>query len=260
MTLSNEVFGFNPELALLLAIMSYQAYILNENAALFLPDGFKLKSTITTVAGEAFGYIAESRDTIIVAFRGTKTLTNISSYLDAIQIQFPFVKNSGKTHRGITKIYQSFRNTLINEIKRLSPKKGFMVTGHSLGGSLAALLTLDVAVHTKFKNPILYSFASLPIADHVFTKRFYDEVKNSIRIVNVYDAISNCMTPLFFKNRPLLNLPVGQEFQLNFNNNRFIQNHRILCYIHFLSKRYPHSYRTLCEKYPGFCPDTSMCE
>lgn len=261
MKTNKEVFPFDEKLALFLAVMSYQAYMVYDSSVFMLPPHFQLQHVITSRSGETFGFIAKSKDSVVVAFRGTKTMDNVCSYLDVLLTPYLYVKNSGKTHRGITRIYESFRDSLLQKIKKIYSKgMKLMVTGHSLGGGIAALFTLDAAVNTPFKNPILYSFASLPIADEAFTKQFYEEVINSIRIVNVHDAISNCMTPLFFKNKPLLNLPIGQEFQLNFKNNRFIQNHRILCYIEFLSKQYPEAYKELCSKYPGFCPETSVCE
>ena len=256
-----ELFEFDGKMALFLAVMSYKAYIVHELCTIELPKHFEMKREIVSDSGETFGFIAESVDSLVVAFRGTKTMDNVSSYLDISQIPYTYVSNSGLTHRGITKIYSTFRNALLADINHLySYDKKLLVTGHSLGGSLAALFTLDAAVNTNFKNPILYSFASLPIADEGFTKKFYEEVKNSIRVVNVHDAISNCMTPLFFKNKPLLNLPIGQEYRLNFKNRRYIQNHRILCYIHFLSKQFPIEYKELNNKYPDFFPDTSLCE
>ncbi|MBN3554647.1 lipase family protein [Fictibacillus nanhaiensis] len=256
-----ELFVFDAEMALFLAVMSYKAYIVHEFCTIELPKHYEMKHEIITESGETFGFIAESEDFLVVAFRGTKTMDNVSSYLDVAQIPYSYVSNSGLTHRGITKIYSTFRDALLADIRQLySNEKKLLVTGHSLGGSLAALFTLDAAVNTHFHNPILYSFASLPIANEDFTKKFYEEVKNSIRVVNVHDAISNCMTPLFFKNKPLLNLPIGEEYQLNFKNRRYIQNHRILCYIHFLSMQYPNEYKELYSKYPGFFPDTSHCK
>ncbi|MED1865342.1 lipase family protein [Fictibacillus nanhaiensis] len=258
---TKELFMFDGEMALFLAVMSYKAYMVHELCTIELPTDYKMKREIVSESGESFGFIAESEDNLVVAFRGTKTMDNVSSYLDVSQIPYTYVLNSGLTHRGITRIYSTFRDAILTDIKMLySDDKKLLITGHSLGGSLAALFTLDAAVNTNFHNPILYSFASLPIADENFTKRFYDEVKNSIRVVNIHDAISNCMTPLFFKNKPLLNLPIGQEYKLNFKNRRYIQNHRILCYIHFLSKQYPIEYKALNNKYPDFFPDTSLCE
>ncbi|WP_416731005.1 lipase family protein [Fictibacillus sp. JL2B1089] len=258
---TKESYVFDAQMALFLAVMSYKAYIVHDLCTIELPKHYEMKREIITDSGETFGFIAESEDSLVVAFRGTKTMDNVSSYLDVSQIPYTYVTNSGLTHRGITKIYSTFRDSLLEDINQhYSADKKLLVTGHSLGGSLAALFTLDAAVNTNFKNPILYSFASLPIADENFTKKFYKEVKNSIRVVNVHDAISNCMTPLFFKNKPLLNLPIGQEYKLNFKNRLYIQNHRILCYIHFLIKQYPIEYKELHKKYPGFFPVTSLCE
>ncbi|MBH0161567.1 lipase family protein [Fictibacillus sp. 26RED30] len=261
MKITKELFVFDGEMALFLAVMSYKAYIVHELSTIELPKHYEMKRAIVSDSGETFGFIAESEDSLVVAFRGTKTIDNVSSYLDVSQVPYIYVTDSGLTHRGITKIYSTFRDALLADINQLyTGDKQLLVTGHSLGGSLAALFTLDAAVNTNFINPILYSFASLPIANEDFTKKFYEEVINSIRVVNVHDAISNCMTPLFFKNKPLLNLPIGQEYQLNFKNRKYIQNHRILCYIHFLSKQYPIEYKKLCNKYPGFFPESTICE
>jgi triacylglycerol lipase len=239
--------------------MSYHAYKIDVDSNFVLPEGYTLNRVILSVAAEVFGFIAESADTIVVAFRGTASLKNVNSYLDISQISYPFVKNSGKTHRGITRIYQAARYPIMNEINTLSPKKRLLVTGHSLGGGLAALFALDAAVNTKFQNPILYTFATLPIGDECFQKRFYKEVKNSIRIVNVYDSVSNRVTPFLFRKDPLLNQPVGQEIRLSFQYSSAVLNHKIICYFYDLCELYPKFAKEMCKKYPGFCPKTSVC-
>jgi triacylglycerol lipase len=254
------VHDFDGHLALFLAVMSYQAYEISEADMFTLPQGYSLIHAIRSSAGEVFGFIAESADTIVVAFRGTATLRNVNSYLDISQIQYPFVKNSGKTHRGITHLYIAARYPIMNEINRLSPDKRLFVTGHSLGGGLAALFALDAAVNTKFQNPILYTFASLPIGDQCFTKRFYKEVKHSIRIMNINDTVTNRMTPFLFKKEPLINQLVGQEIVLNFQKCSTTLNHKILCYYHALSKIFPRFAKDMRKKNPGFCPNPSVCE
>ena len=80
---------FNSEDAILLAAMSYQTYPFFEVGKIVLPKGFELRYTIYAIAGttddpneEVFGFIAESEDKIVVAFRGTDSSQDVNSDLD----------------------------------------------------------------------------------------------------------------------------------------------------------------------------------
>ena len=74
---------FNSEDAILLAGMSYQTYPFFEEGKLVLPKGFELRYTIRAIAGvttpteEVFGFIAESEDKIVIAFRGTDSSPDV---------------------------------------------------------------------------------------------------------------------------------------------------------------------------------------
>lgn len=254
-----EIYEYDGHLAMFLAVMCHQAYQLSEGKTFTLPSGYSLKCSIPSASGEIFGFIAESDDHVVVVFRGTSTVNNVSSYLDIPQVKYPFVKNSGKTHRGITRIYSAARSIILTALMRLSPEKKLLVTGHSLGACLATLFALDAAVNTPFNNPILYTFASLPFGNKQFVRKFYKEVKNSIRIINVYDTVTNHLTPLLFRKEPLMNMPVGGELRLNFENCSVRLNHKIICYFHQLRKIYPKFAKKMRKENPGFCPDTSRC-
>jgi triacylglycerol lipase len=254
--------GFDGHLALFLAAMSYQAYQIKERDKLILPKRYRLTSYIRTSNGEIFGYIAESSDTIVVAFRGTASLKNVSSYLDILQIPYPHAKSGGKTHRGITQIYQSCRTSFLDIIQTLSPAKRLIVTGHSLGGSLAALFALDAAINFPLQQPVLYMFAGLPIGDSDFVALFNEHVKNSIRVVNVNDnvpSINSRLAPFRYRKRIFSHQYVGQEFRLHFQKYRVTLNHTIVCFFHALGQMYGEFASEMRRMNPGFCPDTSGC-
>lgn len=254
-----KVYSYDGHLALFLSVMCHQAYQLSESKPFILPKGYSLKCHIPSASGEIFGFIAESDRHVVVVFRGTATVKNVTSYLDIPQVTYPFVKNSGKTHRGITRIYSAARSIILAVLKRISSDKKLLVTGHSLGACLATLFTLDAAVNTPFNNPILYTFASLPIGNKEFNRQFYKKVKNCVRIINKYDSVTNHVTPLLFRKEPLMNMPVGEEFRLNFENHSVRLNHKIVYYFYHLSKLYPKFAKKMRKKNPGFCPDMKRC-
>ena len=263
---------FNSEDAILLAAMSYQTYPFFEDGNLVLPKGFELRYTIHAIAGiedptkEVFGFIAESEDKIVVAFRGTDSSQDVDSDLDIFQVPYPFVECAGKTHRGGTCIYQSTRDSLISELNKFPYKKKcrkkLYITGHSLGAGLAILFALDTAVNTQFKKPILYTFASGRVGDPAFASRFNKVVKNSIRIFNVHDLVPtypNSVYPPPFTEEGLVYEHVKSKFPLYFQLNNMRRNHAINCYFKNLSKKNPVFAKALCNENPGFCPNTGMC-
>jgi triacylglycerol lipase len=259
---------FNSEDAILLAAMCHQANLLFEEEELILPKGFKLRYIIRALAGvedpvaEAFGFIAESRDEIVIAFRGTDSFRDNESDQDLYQVPYPFVRNVGKTHRGFTCIYQSTRDELIRKLIKLSITKRLLIAGYSLGGPLAVLAALDIAVNTGFKNPIVYTYGSPRTGDPDFASRFNQVVKNSIRIFNVHDVIPTLPAQAYpppFTEEGLCYRHVNIKYPLSFQLNSLARNHYISCYFKNLSKRNPDFTKTLCYENPGFCPDTGLC-
>ena len=260
---------FNTKDAILLSVMIHQSYQLFENGKLILPKGYSLRYTIRVLAcveepeSEVFGYIAESQERIIVAFRGTRTFKDNESDQDLYQVPYPFVRNAGKTHRGFTCIYQSTRNELIRELNKLSPTKQLLIAGHSLGGGLAVLAALDIAVNTGFKNPYVYTYGSPRAGDPVFASTFDQRVKNSDRIYNIHAIIPTLPDQAYlppFTQKGLYYQHVNRKYALSFQlNSVAVRNHEIVCYFKNLSQQNPSFTKVLCANNPGFCPDTGLC-
>lgn len=259
---------FNSEDAILLAAMCHQSNLLFEEEKLILPTGFELRYTICALAGveepesEVFGFIAESQDEIIIAFRGTDSFKDNESDQDLYQVPYPFVENAGKTHRGFTCIYQSTRDELIKELNKLSTTKRLFVTGYSLGAALAVLAALDITVNTGFKNPIVYTYGSPHTGNPNFASRFDQTVKNSIRIFNVHDVIPTIPAQAYpppFTEEGLYYQHVKTDYPISFQLNSIARDHYISCYFKNVSKKNPDFAKTLCNENPGFCPDTGVC-
>ncbi|WP_129689560.1 lipase family protein [Gottfriedia acidiceleris] len=261
---------FNSKDAILLAAMCYQSnqLIENEKGEIILPRGFELRHIIYAFAGveepeaEPFGFLAESKNEIVIAFRGTDSFKDNESDQDLYQVDYPFVENVGKTHRGFTCIYQSARNEMIRELMKLSPNKKLLITGYSLGGALAVLSSFDIAVNTDFENPSVYTFGSPRVADPEFAYRFNQIVWNSVRIFNVHDIIPTLPAEAYpppFTAKGLYYQHVNNKYPVSFQLNSIARNHYIGCYFNTISRLDPVYTNALCFKNPGFCPNEKIC-
>ncbi|VBB08304.1 lipase (class 3) [Lucifera butyrica] len=261
--------NFNSEDSILLAAMSYQTYPLFLAEKLILPKGFELRYIIRAFADvehpkeEIFGYITESIYNIVIAFRGYASYpADLISAYDILQVPYPFVRNVGKTSRGFTCIYQSTRSKLIRKLNKLSPAKSLFITGHNYGGALAILAALDIAVNTRFENPIVYTYGSPRVGDPEFAFRFNQVVKSSIRIVNIHDSFPTFPAQIYpppFTKEGLYYQHVKTTYPLSFQLNDTPRNDSIGCYFKNLSKKNPDFAKVLCYENPGFCPNTEMC-
>jgi hypothetical protein len=260
---------FNSDDAILLAAMSYQTYPFFLEGKLVLPKGYELRYTIRAYVNvenpteEVFGFIAESKDIIIIAFRGYVLYpADLIAAYDILQVPYPFVSNAGKTSRGFTCIYRSARDNLIKQLDKLSIAKRLFITGHNYGGALSTLAALDIAVNTGFKNPIVYSYGSPRVGDPEFASMFNRTVKNSIRIVNIHDSFSTFPERVYsppFTEEGLLYEHVKTKYPISFQLNDTPRNDSIGCYFKNLSQMNPDFVRSLCCENPGFCPNSELC-
>lgn len=259
-----KTYGLNEKDAILMAGFCYQTYPFFDKKELVLPAEFKLIHSFNGLAGvtekteENFGFIAESQERIVLAFRGSDSTPNLDSDLDLFQIPFPYVENAGNSHRGITRVYESMRDELIEIIQNLPENKQLYLTGHSLGADLAIMAALDFAVNTAQKNTIVYTYAAGRAGDSYFAKKYNDHVKNSYRVFNIHDFIPTLPAAeypppfteegLFYEH---VNLSVPISFQLN---NLFL-NHRINYYFQKLGEQDINYTDELRINSPGFCPE-----
>ncbi|MEC2128361.1 lipase family protein [Brevibacillus centrosporus] len=265
----NKMNLFNRKDAILLAGMCYQAYPLFYEGKLTLPQGYKLRLIIRALADVenptevVIGFVAESKEQIVVAFRGYAAYpADLLAAYDIIQIPFPFVRDAGKTSRGFTCLYRSTRDELIRKINHFSGAKRLLVAGHNYGGAIAVMAALDIAVNTKFEQPFVYTYGSPRIGDPAFAHRFNQTIENSFRIVNIHDPYSTFPDPKYpppFTTEGIVYQHVSTKFPIAFQLENTPRNDAIACYFKGLRQLNPIFSQSLCTQNPGFCPDTEMC-
>ncbi|MEW6609724.1 MAG: lipase family protein [bacterium] len=124
---------------------------------------------------------------LIIAFRGTEP-DCINDWLTDINI-----KRTDGIHRGFRKAYQDIREN-IRIIVKDNIFKNIYITGHSLGGALATICTLN-SLDLKMNLKGIYTFG----APRCFSKRksrIYDALYGDIsyRIVNNCDIVTRIPT------------------------------------------------------------------
>lgn len=249
--------------AIFLAAVCGQTYVQFEHAdgSFVVPADFSVVHNFRAKSmggiSEPFGFILESPQEIIIAWRGSSSTTNWLSNMNAAQKKFKYIKEDCLTHRGFTDIYSSAREEILSILGTLSPEKTLYVTGHSLGGALATLCAIDIAANSAYKSPRLYTYGSPRAGDPAFAKAFSSYVRSSFRYANLFD-VATYVPPTIYKlprhEKKYYYTHVQTLYSLSFQNGTVELNHVLRSYFAVLSKQRPEYTAMLCSTNPGFCP------
>lgn len=148
----------------------------------------------------SFGFLAISPNLeIVAAIRGTDTILEWLHDGSFLMVPTSIAGAHGLTEDGFTAVYKSLRIARANS--SLSAKdsiKSYLDTraattvticGHSLGGALATLLTLDVGLNTSCRTPTGYTYASPRTGDHTFAGFYNAAISTTFRVVNRQDLV-----------------------------------------------------------------------
>ncbi|MEL6437747.1 MAG: lipase [Cyanobacteria bacterium J06621_8] len=151
------------------------------------------------------GFIIASPQANIIAFRGTQTQIEWWRNLQATQKKY-FAPQTGEhygwIHEGYWKIVrEKIGSDLITAVKQLDPTIPCYITGHSLGGALATVAAMEIALEIpKIRQQIqLYTYAAPRVGDRMFAQAHSQLIPNSYRIVNVSDFVP-LVPPIKIKN------------------------------------------------------------
>ncbi len=224
----------------LMGTICEQTYVQFKNAAtgaFSLPQGFKLRTALEgRVAGgvrEPFGFVLESVDCSVIAFRGTASTLDWITDAIASQVNYRFVQGGGRTHQGITAIYASLRTRLFAAVWSLPKDKPLYVTGHSLGGALAVLAAPDIAANAGIV-PTVFTFGAPRVGDWRFMLRFNKLIPEAYRWQNAYDLVTH-VPPILYRSplskRWYLYLHVKGRQKLSYKLESIGDNHALANYM-----------------------------
>jgi hypothetical protein len=144
---------------------------------------------------------AQGSGEAVVAFRGTEGIKEWVLDAHFGTTPCPFLASAGETEDGFTDMYESVTTgtaagspRLVASLTNLAWKQAVetvTVCGHSLGGALATLATLDIAVNASapYHNVTSYTYASPRTGDVQFASKYNQMVANTFRVANELDVV-----------------------------------------------------------------------
>ena len=228
-------------MAIFLAGVCNETYShLANDGSCILPVGYEALHSFKATAlngREWFGFLVRSKSNAVVAFRGTATERDCVVDAEAFQTAFTFAPGKLRTHDGFTSTYASCRDEIMCALRALPQSTTLYVTGHSMGGALATLHALDVAVNLRFRRLAVYTFASPRVGNPLFATAFNREISASVRVVNVHDLVPR-LPPAFLplpEPRAMLRYQhVRREFALAAQTGTVRGNHSLHTYMEAL--------------------------
>lgn len=202
-----------------------------------------------------FGLVSRKGDHYIIAFRGTQNVDDWVTDVDAFQVKLsrrikgeaPSL-DKARVHQGFQLLARSLSGQVSKAVeKHFKPKTPVYVTGHSLGGAVAALIALMLKARLKRPDVRMYSYAAPRVGAPAFVAAYDAVLPASYRVVNLADLIP-IVPPLEFKGWRYGDL--GQEWAFLNQSGDVVGNHGIDAKDNYLAacmKRVPSNKR---RKYP----------
>ncbi|ETI52202.1 hypothetical protein F443_04615 [Phytophthora nicotianae P1569] len=131
-------------------------------------------------------------DALVVAFRGSMDVTNWLDNLTFLKrrayAQYPGVK----VHQGFYWAYRSVATQVLDTLHKLRkehPHASLMVTGHSLGGAVAAICAFELEYIEKIPVDALYTFGNPRVGNTNFSGRLRNASMEVYRVTHFQDAV-----------------------------------------------------------------------
>lgn len=161
----------------------------------------KIRTIVRNIAQRRYrtplfvGFVITSGKNNIIAFRGTQTQVEWWQNLQAAQTEYMHPatgRQYGFVHAGYYRLMRrQIGKLLLDAVNRLDPNLPCYVTGHSLGGAVATLAAMEIALNLpKIRDRLqLYTYASPRVGDRAFAQAHSQLIPNSYRIANISDSV-----------------------------------------------------------------------
>lgn len=180
-----------------------------------LPFQFAVDKHVKSSETDTQALILSCTDRIIITFKGTTSMRNLKT---SIQLSFDYLHSvvrlnadgedesvrlkklfgsrymSGRIHKGFATAYKSVMDEVVSRVRFLRQEKPrpVFLTGHSLGGALATICSLDLWVKLKINRREIFvsTFGSPRVGNMDFAAVYREVVPLHWRIVVAPDMIA----------------------------------------------------------------------
>ncbi|KAJ1984773.1 hypothetical protein H4R34_000461 [Dimargaris verticillata] len=167
----------------------------------FVPNT-RLEYFFATPGDATVGYVATNADmkTIIVAFRGSRSIAQWITNLVFVPVDWPPKVDDSKVHLGFLTSYHTVADRVydkVTELLKANPDYSISLTGHSLGGALSSVAAVDFARRDSALVPKLnvVTFGK-PRVGNIKYAAYYNSLNiRTTRVVNKADIVPHL--PLF---------------------------------------------------------------
>ena len=129
----------------------------------------------------------------VLVFQGTTSVGDAFTDVSIAQKNLEWAapnENSGKVHRGFLKAYQDVRDGIWSKVDTMPKSYSLWVIGHSLGGSLALLTAIDLAVNHGTNVSQMTSFGAPRVGNKDFSKWVQTiQIKKNIPFVRIRNDV-----------------------------------------------------------------------
>ena len=140
---------------------------------------------------DAFGFVVRETATgaIIVSIRGTQTPDEWVKNFTAIPVPFSAVAGFGTVHLGFEIMWNRIRGDVMDALRNLPTATRITFLGHSLGGAMATLGTVDVKRNLNRPSVDLATVGSPRTGEIFFHKHFDGLIADAFRVAEIRDIV-----------------------------------------------------------------------
>jgi len=184
-----------------MAAFAYAVYYDNNYDKHKLPETFNITKTFQRSLGtwnDAFGFIGFDRTKghIVLAFRGSSTMIQVlQELMHHTLLQMPGMPKGVLVNEFFYNIVNLFLDDILkglDDVVNLCPDCRLWVTGHSLGGALAALAAFVLTERANLTSmPLVYTFGQPRVGNAAFADLAAQQLRGMFRLVNAADVVAH---------------------------------------------------------------------
>eukprot|EP01133_Synstelium_polycarpum_P015061 gene15061-17826_t len=151
-----------------------------------------VNSVVYANSTDTQGYIGTFEETVFVAFRGSMDISSWLTNLKFAQVAYPGVPGA-LVHSGFYEAWTSVQIQveagLADALIKCPQCKSMVVTGHSLGASIATFAMASLSQSFQHISKVSYTFGSPRLGNQAWVSHFNSLQPNNFRVVNHDDIV-----------------------------------------------------------------------